>query len=82
MLPLSMLGMTCVAVLPEPDPPITVVLRLRLVAWASRLRPSVAVIWRFCLVSPSVYGAISRLVDQRADPYSSPSLQLRLMLHR
>ena len=74
--------MTCVAVLPEPDPPITVVLRFRRVAGASRLRPSVAVIWRFCLVSPSVYGAISRLVDQRAEPYSSPSRQLRFMLHR
>jgi len=78
-----MLGMTCVAVLPEPDPPITVVLMFRRVACVSTLRPSVAVIWRFCLVSLSVYGAISRLVDQRAEPYSSPSRQLRwLMLHR
>lgn len=75
--------MTCVAVLPEPDPPITVVLRLRRVACASRLRPSVAVIWRFCLMSPSVYGAISSGLDQRAEPYSSPSRQLRWpMLHR
>ena len=60
-----------------------VVLMFRRVACVSTLRPSVAVIWRFCLVSLSVYGAISRLVDQRAEPYSSPSRQLRwLMLHR